>query len=102
MRKLLEIKHSTPIPRRMRAIRKLRGMTQMELGIKAGIDDPQSASTRINQYERDTHTPNFGMVQQLAKALNVPAFYLYVEDKYLKKINNELFNKKERSLLKKL
>ena len=64
---------------RMKAARKMLGISQMELGVRAGIDE-SSASARINQYERGKHMPDFLTVCNLAKVLKVPAAYFYTED----------------------
>ncbi len=68
--------------RRMKAARERLGISQMELGIRAGIDE-SSASARINFYERGKHRPDFSTACQLAKVLNVPAAYFYAEDEAL-------------------
>lgn len=65
--------------RRMKAAREKLGISQMELGVRAGIDE-FSSSARINQYERGKHAPDFLTVQNLAKVLGVPAAYFYAED----------------------
>lgn len=67
------------IAKRLREARMRLGISQEELGIRAGIDE-FSASARINQYERGKHVPAFEVVKQLAKVLGVPAEYLYTED----------------------
>ncbi len=54
------------------------GLSQRELGIAAGID-PSVASTRVNRYEVGVHAADFQIARQLAKALNVPAAFLYAE-----------------------
>ncbi len=76
---------STLFARRMKAARMLLGISQMELGVRAGIDE-SSASARINQYERGKHAPDFLTVCNLAKALRVPAAYFYAEDETLSEI----------------
>ncbi len=68
--------------RRMKAARERLGISQMELGIRAGMEEA-SASARINQYERGKHSPDFSTACQLAKVLNVPAAYFYAEDEAL-------------------
>ncbi|MBI1174997.1 MAG: helix-turn-helix domain-containing protein [Sideroxydans sp.] len=65
--------------RRMKAARGHLGISQAELGVRAGID-ASSASARINQYERGKHTPDFLTVCNLAKVLGVPTAYFYAED----------------------
>ena len=70
---------ANPMPARLRQLRELRGLSQRELGIKAGID-PSAASPRVNQYERGKHAPNFMVAAKLAGALGAPTAYLYAED----------------------
>jgi transcriptional regulator with XRE-family HTH domain len=72
----------TLFARRMKTARQLRGISQMELGVRAGIDEC-SASARINQYERGKHTPDFLTVRNLAKALEIPAAYFFAEEDHL-------------------
>jgi transcriptional regulator with XRE-family HTH domain len=64
---------------RMKKARERLGITQMELGVRAGIDEC-SASSRINQYERGKHFPDFSTASRLAKVLGVPTAYFYTED----------------------
>ena len=64
---------------RLREARKRAGVSQKQLGIKAGID-PGVASARINQYEMGKHLPHLSTAKQLAKVLGVPTPYLYAED----------------------
>ena len=71
-----------PFPRRMKAAREKLGISQMELGVRAGIDE-FSSSARINQYERGKHAPDFLTVRNLAKVLDVPTAYFYTEDDHL-------------------
>lgn len=79
-------KHAEPIsplfPSRMKAAREQMGISQAELGIRAGIDE-FCASSRINQYERGKHAPDFLTVCNMARVLGVPAAYFYAEDDYL-------------------
>lgn len=73
-------KTSLPLfARRMKATRERLGISQVELGIRAGIDE-YCASARINQYERGKHSPDFLTAQNLAKVLGVPTAYFYAED----------------------
>ena len=65
--------------RRMKAVRERLGISQMELGVRAGIDE-YSSSARINQYERGKHVPDFLTAKHLAKVLGVPTAYFYAED----------------------
>jgi transcriptional regulator with XRE-family HTH domain len=58
------------------------GLSQKQLGIKAGIDE-FSASARINQYERGKHMPDLQTLTRLAAVMRVPAAYFYCEDEEL-------------------
>lgn len=64
---------------RLREARERAGISQKQLGIKAGLD-PSVASARINQYETGKHLPHVSTAQQLAKVLGVPTPYLYADD----------------------
>ena len=68
--------------RRLKAVRARAGLTQVELGVGAGIDEA-SASARINQYERGKHWPDFGTVRRIAAVLHVPSAYFYAEEEAL-------------------
>lgn len=74
-----------PIAKRLKEARLRAGLSQKQLGIKAGID-PFSASPRINQYERGKHTPDFLTAQHLAKVLGVPVPFLFAEDEDIAEI----------------
>jgi transcriptional regulator with XRE-family HTH domain len=65
--------------RRLEEARLAQGLSQKDLGIKAGLD-PFVASTRVNRYENGVHEPDMATVGRLAAALNVPAAYLFAED----------------------
>ena len=67
---------------RLREARGRLGISQKQLGIKAGLD-PSVASPRINQYETGKHVPDIQTAQRLAEVLAVPAPYLYAKDDLL-------------------
>jgi transcriptional regulator with XRE-family HTH domain len=67
------------VARRLRHAREELGLSQKELGIRAGID-PSVASPRINQYEQATHSPNVRVLGQLASVLGMPLAYFYAVD----------------------
>ncbi len=74
-----------PLPllaRRLKRMRKHSRLSQMELGVRAGIDE-STASARINQYERGKHTPDFLTMCNLARVLGVDAAYFYAQDETL-------------------
>jgi transcriptional regulator with XRE-family HTH domain len=67
---------------RLREARERLGISQKQLGIKAGLD-LSVASPRINQYETGKHVPDIQTAQRLAEVLGVAAPYLYAEDDLL-------------------
>lgn len=80
--------HAQELPlfaRRMKAARERLGISQKELGVRAGIDE-FSSSARINQYERGKHAPDFLTARHLATALEIPTAYFYTEDESLAKV----------------
>lgn len=60
------------IGERIRELRNDRGMTQKELGERAGIAEPT-----IRRYELGKLNPKFETVQKIAKALEVPTSCVY-------------------------
>ena len=78
-------KKKSPISKRLREARSEAGLSQKMLGIKAGIDQ-FSASARMNQYETDTHVPDFGTVKRISKVLKLPTAYFYCEDDELAEV----------------
>lgn len=67
------------VAKRLRESRLRTGISQKQLGIRAGIDD-FSASARINQYERGKHMPDLQTVTRLAGVMRVPVPYFYCQD----------------------
>jgi transcriptional regulator with XRE-family HTH domain len=67
------------VAKRLKEARQQAGISQKQLGIKAGIDD-FSASARINQYERGKHMPDLQTLKRLATVLRVPVPYFYCDD----------------------
>ncbi|WP_350594838.1 MULTISPECIES: helix-turn-helix transcriptional regulator [unclassified Pseudoalteromonas] len=67
-----------PIPIRLKEARKRANMTQKELGIRIGMDQ-SSASSRMNHYEKDRHTPDIQTLQRMADELGVPLNYLFCD-----------------------
>lgn len=72
----------SPFPNRLRAARKAAGLTQQQLGINLGMD-PNTASARLNQYEKGKHAPDYQTAKRLADELGVPVAYLYCDDDLL-------------------
>lgn len=64
---------------RIKYFRKLRGLTQKELGIKLGFSD-RTASVRIAQYESDSKEPRDNVIDQIASILDVSPYALTAPD----------------------
>jgi transcriptional regulator with XRE-family HTH domain len=73
------------VAKRLKEARQNAGISQKQLGIKAGIDD-FSASARINQYERGKHMPDLQTLTRLATVLRVPVPYFYCEEPELAEV----------------
>lgn len=68
------------IGKRLKIGRVNAGLTQAELGVRAGLDE-ESASSRISSYEKGIHAPDFKIACKLAAVLDIPEAYFYsVED----------------------
>lgn len=67
------------IPKRLREARTRAGISQKKLGIQAGIDE-FSSSTRVNQYERGKHVPDFQTLEKFGSILDVPTAFFYARD----------------------
>lgn len=85
----------SPIGLRLRQLRLEIGVSQRELGIRVGID-PDTASSRLNQYERGGKEPAFSIVRLLAKELGVPAAFFYAEDDALADAIRSFAKRKDR------
>ncbi|WP_066091552.1 helix-turn-helix domain-containing protein [Xanthomonas massiliensis] len=71
--------------RRLREAREAYGISQRNLGIKAGLDD-FVASARVNRYETGVHQPDLQTLQRLAEVLDLPLAYFYAEDDELARL----------------
>jgi transcriptional regulator with XRE-family HTH domain len=67
------------VAKRLRQAREELGLSQRELGVRAGLD-PSVASPRINQYEQNKHAPNVAVLGQLAAVLGRPLAYFYAAE----------------------
>lgn len=65
--------------KRLKEARRACGLSQEKLGVLAGIEE-ESASSRMNHYEKGRHEPDFSMVERLAKVLEVPEAFFYAKD----------------------
>lgn len=75
-----------PIPIRIKAARKKANISQKELGIRIGMDI-NSASSRMNHYEKGRHTPDIQTLRRIADELNVPLAYLFCESDVVAELN---------------
>jgi transcriptional regulator with XRE-family HTH domain len=62
--------------RRLRALRKARGLTQEQLGQAAGLD-----YKHVGGIERGDHAPSFEAIEKLVKVLQVPYHELFSPEK---------------------
>ena len=91
----------TPTPSRLKSARKAAGLTQQQLGMALGME-PNTASARMNQYEKGKHAPDFLTMKRIAKELDVPVAYFYCEEEILAELILELGKLDTTSLEKKL
>lgn len=75
----------TPTPSRLKSARKASGLTQQQLGMALGME-PNTASARMNQYEKGKHAPDFLTMKRIAKELDVPVAYFYCEEDVLSEL----------------
>ena len=65
---------------RLAQARKAADISQRELGIRLGME-PNTASGRMNHYEKGRHTPDYQTLKRIAEELGVPlAFFLSESD----------------------
>ncbi|MGK0270134.1 MAG: transcriptional regulator with XRE-family HTH domain [Cocleimonas sp.] len=72
----------SPLALRLKTARKAAGVTQQNLGIRLGME-ANTASARMNQYEKGKHNPDYQTMQRIAKELDVPVAYFYCDDELL-------------------
>ena len=65
--------------KRLKSARQLAGLSQEQLGVRAGLEE-ESASTRMNRYEKGVREPAVEIVGRIAKVLDVPVSYFYSDD----------------------
>jgi len=73
------------VAKRLKQARLRAGLSQKQLGVKAGIDY-FVASSRISQYEKGKHMPDLLTLTHLARVLQIPVPYFYCEDAVLAKV----------------
>lgn len=61
---------------RLKAARLAAGLSQEQLGLLAGLE-VESASARMNRYERGTRMPAVELAERIGSVLNLPVAYFY-------------------------
>ncbi|KLV05265.1 XRE family transcriptional regulator [Photobacterium ganghwense] len=80
---------TNPIPVRLKSARKAAGYTQQQLGMALGME-PNTASARMNQYEKGKHTPDYQTMKRIADELGVPVAYFYCDDELMAELISEI------------
>ena len=95
---ILLANHAFRTSNRIKRVRYFRGLTQRELGIRAGFDE-NTADVRINQYEAGLRKPKEEILTRIAEALEVnyrslyePTFYTAEDIMYTLFEMDEHFN----------
>nr|WP_314901837.1 helix-turn-helix transcriptional regulator [uncultured Deefgea sp.] len=94
----------SPFPARLKEARTIKGLTQLQLGLKLGMDT-NSASARMNQYEKGKHAPDYDTMKRTADELGVPVAYFFCEsqtDAQLVKTISHLSENDKKKLLEQL
>jgi len=94
----------SPTPLRLKQARKAAGYTQQQLGIALGME-PNTASARMNQYEKGKHSPDYTTMKRIADELGVPVAYFYCDEDELANLIIEigkLTNEEKSTLLREL
>lgn len=61
---------------RLKEARRKSGLSQEQLGLQAGLEI-ESASARMNRYERGTRVPGVDLVERIGEVLHLPLTYFY-------------------------
>jgi transcriptional regulator with XRE-family HTH domain len=65
--------------KRLKDARLESGFSQEQLGLQAGLE-VESASARMNRYERGTRVPSVELMERIGNVLNLPLTYFYAAD----------------------
>ncbi len=65
---------------RIKYVRQLRGITQLELAEKVGFSADENGRIRISQYENGSRIPRKETLKKISEALGVKSHYLSLED----------------------
>ncbi|WP_240042422.1 MULTISPECIES: helix-turn-helix domain-containing protein [Photorhabdus] len=66
----------------MIAARKAQNLSQRAVGEALGIIDSEQARKKISRYEKGSVFPTYEVACQIAKILNVPECYFYIDDDF--------------------
>ena len=64
------------LEKRLKEARLQSGLSQEQLGLLAGLE-VESASARMNRYERGTRVPAIELMERIGSVLNLPLAYFY-------------------------
>jgi transcriptional regulator with XRE-family HTH domain len=64
---------------RLKVARLKSGLSQEQLGLQAGLE-VESASARMNRYERGTRVPSVDLMDRIGNVLDLPLTYFYATD----------------------
>ena len=90
-----------PIPNRIKSARVKKNIYQKELGIRIGLDE-NSASSRMNHYEKGRHTPDVFTLKRMADELGVPLACFFCDSDLSVELNcliNKLSEEEKTKLL---
>jgi len=65
--------------KRLKEARLKNGLSQEQLGLQAGLE-VESASARMNRYERGTRAPTVDLMERIADVLDLPLTYFFALD----------------------
>ena len=65
--------------KRLKDARLKSGLSQEQLGLQAGLE-VESASARMNRYERATRVPSVELMERIGCVLDLPLTYFYAGD----------------------
>ncbi|QSQ54327.1 helix-turn-helix transcriptional regulator [Xanthomonas translucens pv. undulosa] len=71
--------------RRLRAARRVAGLSQVELGALLGMNE-KAASSRLSRYERGEREPDHETLAALSEALGVPPAYFHASSDVLAEV----------------
>jgi transcriptional regulator with XRE-family HTH domain len=65
---------------RLKEARVKSGLSQEQLGLQAGLE-VESASARMNRYERGTRVPGVELMERIGNVLDMPLTFFYAPDR---------------------